>query len=126
MLKAISPSHRVLIVGPVPELEHPPADCLMRAKLSREPRESCLLDRRKVEQRNTEAMTVLKRVAAAFPNARLIDPLDAFCDHDKCAPFGPQGIYYLDTDHLTPLGAELLYRHFEGDFLWVFGKAEGK
>jgi peptidoglycan/LPS O-acetylase OafA/YrhL len=126
MLKAISPSHRVLIVGPVPELEHPPADCLMRAKLSGEPRESCLLDRRKVEQRNTEAITVLKRVAAAFPNARLIDPLDAFCDHDKCAPFGPQGIYYLDTDHLTPLGAELLYRHFEGDFLWVFGKAEGK
>ncbi len=126
MLKAISPAHRVLIVGPVPELEHPPADCLMRAQISREPRESCLLDRHKVELRNTEAMIVLKRVTAAFPNVRLIDPLDAFCDREKCASFGPNGVYYLDTDHLTPLGAELLYRHFERDFLWIFGKADEK
>jgi peptidoglycan/LPS O-acetylase OafA/YrhL len=126
MLIAISPAQRVLIVGPVPELEHPPADCLMRAQISGEPRESCLLDRSKVEQRRTEAMTVLKRVAAAFPNVRLIDPLDAFCDRDQCAPFGPLGVYYLDTDHLTPLGAELLYRRFERDFLWVFSKAGEK
>ncbi len=126
MLKAISPAHRVLIVGPVPELEHPPADCLMRAQISGEPRKSCLLDRSKVERRNIEAMTVLKRVAAAFPNVRVIDPMETFCDGQKCTSFGPQGVYYLDTDHLTSLGAEVLYRHFERDFLWIFGKASEK
>jgi len=78
------------------------------------------IDRRRVEQRRSQAVAALSRAAAAFPNVRLIDPLDVFCDSNNCSPFGPTGVCYLDTDHLSALGAELLYRHFERDFLWVF------
>jgi hypothetical protein len=78
------------------------------------------IDRRRVEQRRSQAVAALSRAAAAFPNVRLIDPLDVFCDSNNCSPFGPTGVFYLDTDHLSALGAELLYRHFERDFLWVF------
>ena len=119
-LTALSPSRRILIVAPVPEFQHPAADCLKRAQIAGYPRESCALDRRRVEQRRSEAVAVLNRAAAAFPNVRLIDPLDVFCNSNTCSPFGPTGVFYIDTDHLNPLGAELLYRRFERDFLWVF------
>ena len=42
-------------------------------------------------------MEVLRSVAAAYPNVRLIDPFDVFCDRDKCSPFGPEGVFYVDT-----------------------------
>lgn len=121
MLKALSPQRRVLIVAPVPEFRHPTVGCLQRAQISGQSRETCALDRRAVERRRHVAMQVLARVATAFPNARLIDPLDVFCDRDKCWPFGAKGVFYVDTDHLSSLGAEMLYRHFERDFRWVYG-----
>lgn len=121
MLKQLSPSRRVLIVAPVPEFQHAAADCLTRAQMAGYPRETCAIDRRRVEQRRREAIEVLTRVAAAFQNVRLIDPLDVFCHRSLCSPFGAAGIFYVDTDHLTALGDELLYRRFESDFLWVFG-----
>ena len=120
-LKALSPGRRVLILAPVPELRHPAVGCLQRAQISGQSRESCAISRDAVENRRHEAMEVLRSVAAAYPNVRLIDPIDVFCDRDKCWPFGPEGVFYVDTDHLSPLGAERLYRHFERDFSWVYG-----
>ena len=92
MLKAISPSHRVLIVGPVPELEHPPADCLMRAQTQPENRANpaCSIGARSSNETQKQSL-YSSALRPRFPNVRLIDPLDAFCDHDKCAPFGPHG-----------------------------------
>jgi len=121
MLTALSPRRRVLIVGPVPELRHSAVDCLMRAQLNGQPRESCAPDRAEVERRRQEAMEVLQRVVADFPNARMIDPLDVFCDRDKCWPFGPSGVFYADDNHLSALGVEKLYRHFQSDIGWVYG-----
>ena len=121
LLTALSPRRRVLIVGPVPELKHVAADCLLRAQITGQPREVCTLDRREVEQRNREAMKVFARLAAAFPNVRLIDPLEVFCDRKICRPFGPAGVFYADSNHLSPLGAEMVYRKFEPDFRWVYG-----
>ena len=121
MIKALSPDRRVLIVGPVPELKHPPANCLLRLQLTKQPLQSCAVDRAEVERRRRDAVQTLQRVVSMFPNARLIDPLDALCDRDRCWPFGPKGVFYRDNDHLNPLGTEVLYRHFESDFRWVYG-----
>ncbi|HET7191950.1 MAG TPA: acyltransferase family protein [Pseudolabrys sp.] len=119
-LEALSP-RRVLIVAPVPELRHAAVNCLVRAQISALPRETCAAERAMVEQRRRETVAVLRQVSAAFPNVKLIDPLDVFCNPDTCRPFGPEGVYYSDADHLSPLGAELLFQHFERDFLWVSG-----
>ena len=120
-LKVLSP-RRVLIVAPVPELRHAAVNCLMRAQISARPRETCAADRTMVEARRRETVAVLRQVSAAFPNVRLIDPLDVFCNPDTCRPFGPEGVYYSDADHLSPLGAELLFRHFEREFVWASGE----
>lgn len=119
-LKALSP-RRVLIVGPTPELRHAAVDCLIRARLGGQPDTTCTVDRAMVEKRRHEAMATIRQVAASFPNVRLIDPLDVFCDAERCKPFGPDGVYYVDADHLSPLGTELLLRQFERDFNWVNG-----
>jgi peptidoglycan/LPS O-acetylase OafA/YrhL len=120
-LKALSP-RRVLIVAPAPELRHAAVNCLMRAQISAQPRETCAADRVTAEQRRRETVAVLRQVAAAFPNVKLIDPFDVFCSPDICRPFGPEGVYYSDADHLSPLGAELLFNRFEREFLWASGK----
>ena len=51
----------------------------------------------------------------------LIDPTDVFCDRTTCSPFGPAGVFYSDDNHLTTLGAEMVYRRFQGEFRWAFG-----
>ncbi|MFZ0095705.1 MAG: SGNH hydrolase domain-containing protein [Pseudolabrys sp.] len=49
------------------------------------------IDRRRVEQRRSQAVAALSRATAAFPNVRLIDPLDVFCDSNNCSPFWTDG-----------------------------------
>jgi len=66
-------------------------------------------------------MNVLRRLTVEHPEVMLIDPIDVYCDREECRPFGGDGIYYSDENHLTPLGSELLYRSFRREFLWVFG-----
>jgi peptidoglycan/LPS O-acetylase OafA/YrhL len=113
------PPVRVLIVGPVPELEKNASLCLARLELNRQSPEYCGVDRAKVQARRRDAVGVLQHVVEQFPNTRMIDPLEVFCKSDRCLASDARGSFYYDTDHLTPLGAELLYRHFESSFLWV-------
>jgi peptidoglycan/LPS O-acetylase OafA/YrhL len=126
LLTALGPGRRVLIVGQVPEFKHAVVHCLMRAQLNGQGFETCALERLAVEHRRRDAIETLQRVAARFPNVRLIDPLDVFCDRDTCRPFGPDGVYYEDDNHITELGAEKLYRHFQADFRWVYGPTAGQ
>jgi peptidoglycan/LPS O-acetylase OafA/YrhL len=120
-ITALGSGRRVLIVGPGPELKHPVENCLMRAQLTGQPRESCAVKRADVEQRHRETWRVLHGVASKFRNVRLIDPAEVLCDRDTCQPFTANGLLYVDKDHLSVLGTELLYRRFERDFRWVYG-----
>jgi hypothetical protein len=126
LITTLGPTRRVLIVGQTPELKHPIENCLQRAQLTGQPKESCAIKRRDVELRHRQTWQVLRGAAAKFPNVRLIDPVDVFCDRDTCWPFGPKGLYYVDKDHLSALATEMLYRHFERDFRWVYGDGPAK
>jgi peptidoglycan/LPS O-acetylase OafA/YrhL len=121
LIATLTSERRVLVVAPVPELRRSPEDCLLRARLNGLASDSCLFDRADVEQRRARAMRLLTDVVAKFPNARLADPLDAFCDRDKCRSFGPNALYYADRHHLSAAGAEVMYRHLIHDFRWVYG-----
>jgi hypothetical protein len=126
LITTLGPGRRVLIVGPTPELKHPIENCLQRAQLTGQPKESCAIKRSDVELRHRQTWQVLRGAAAKFPNVRLIDPVDVFCDRDICWPFGPKGLYYVDKDHLSGLATEMLYRHFERDFRWLYGDGPAK
>ena len=121
-ITALGPSRRVLIVGPAPELKHPLENCLQRAQLTGQPQESCAVRRIDVERRHRETWQVLRSAASKFPNVRLDRSGGSVCA--TAIPAGrttPKGLLYVDKDHLSVLGTELLYRHFERDFRWVYG-----
>jgi len=120
LISALPPQTRVLIVGPVPELEKDAALCLPRLQLNGQLPQYCGVDRAKVEMRRRDAVAVLRHVAGQFPEARMIDPMEVFCEPNRCMPSSPRGVLYSDTNHLTVLGAELLYRRFESSFRWVY------
>jgi len=121
VLNLLGAERRVLIVGPLPEFRHAAPDCALRAKLYSWTRDSCAMSRRDVDARGHESMQVLQALAEKRPGTVLIDPTDVFCDHATCWPFGPAGLFYVDDNHAAPLGAEMIYRHFQGAFRWVFG-----
>src|SRR5262249_15345011 len=121
-IAALGPSVRVLIVGPGPELKHPLEDCLQRAQMTGQPRESCAVRRADVERRHGETWRVLRGVMAKFQNVRLIDPAEVLCDAETCRTLDPKGLLYVDKDHLSVLGTDLLARRFDKDFRWVFGE----
>jgi hypothetical protein len=123
-LSRLGAQRRVLIVGPVPELRQSAPECLFRARLYRQDRVGCGIGRADVERRGQDTWQALKDVAAKHPNTMVIDPADVFCDQDTCLPYGPNGLYYDDHNHLSPLGAEMLLRRFEREFRWVFGSAD--
>jgi hypothetical protein len=125
LMTAVTMPH-ILLVAPVPEFKHLTSDCLQRAQLTGQPAKACAMSRTDVDRRRQVALQLLKDVVAAFPNARMIDPVEAFCDNDACRPFGPDGIYYVDHDHLSPLGAEVLYKKFKSDFAWAVGEGAPK
>jgi len=68
-------------------------------------------------------INVLKTMPAKFPNVRYIDLIDLFFDRTTCRPFKNNVVFYTDTHHLSPAGADLVYDSFESDFLWLSGEA---
>jgi hypothetical protein len=64
-------------------------------------------------------MAVLRRVVAPFENVRLIDPINLFCTEAECRPNKGTELFFFDTSHLSPAGAEQLYQGYERDFLWA-------
>jgi len=49
LIRTLGPDMHVLIVGPIPELKRPIGNCLQRAQLTGQPRESCTIRRSEVE-----------------------------------------------------------------------------
>ena len=56
---------------------------------------------------------------AKFRNVRYIDLLGTFCDRTTYRPFKNNVVFYSDTHHLSPAGADLVYDTFKSDFLWL-------
>jgi len=63
----------------------------------------------------------LKATAERLPNVRYIDPVDLFCDARECRPFEGNRVFYRDSTHLTPIGAERLLAGFDTEFRWLVG-----
>ena len=114
---------RILLVGPVPELANPAPDCIVRVDARGGNRDLCAVGRAEVERRRGTSLATLRYLAAAFPDIRVIDPIDLFCDAELCRPFDDGGVLYVDDDHLSVHGAEKVLGAFAGDMAWVLGKA---
>jgi hypothetical protein len=94
-------------------------DCVVLSDRLGENRDRCLRSRADLEKAQASRVEVLKAVAARHRNVRYVDPKDAFCDDRICAPFKGDQVYFRDTSHVLPPGAERLFAAFRDDFAWL-------
>lgn len=116
---------RILLVGPAPEFPWHAPFCVIRALRTGIALDNCAIPRAKVEARRRHTMETLRLATAGFKDVRLIDPIDVFCTAAECRPNQGRTLYYSDTNHLSPAGADLLYKVFENEFLWALTGNEG-
>jgi hypothetical protein len=108
---------RILIIAPLPEFPWYSPACVVKA--IRVGSDNCSILRAKVDARRDRTMAVLRRVVAPFENVRLIDPINLFCTETECRPNKGAELFFFDTSHLSPAGAERLYQGYQRDFLWA-------
>ena len=69
----------------------------------------CALNRRDFEARNLPYDTVMQQFLAAHPGLRVFDPRSVLCDGDACHATLDGRPLYFDSDHLSALGADLVF-----------------
>jgi len=122
MISELPAQTRILLIGQVPTFFQSSMECVVLSDRYRSNRDRCLRSRSEIEASNAAIADVLKSMPAKFPNVRYIDPVNVFCDQTVCRPFKNDEIFYVDSHHLSPAGADRLYDYFESDFLWLAGK----
>lgn len=106
---------RVLLVAPVPEPYFNAAHCVHR----RSP-ENCVFSRDRVEARRAATLTALIAASAGFANVRMVDPIDHFCDRERCYVYRDGGLMYGDTDHMTARMSRQLRASWQPLLNWLW------
>ena len=110
---------RVVVVGPVPEFTYDGISCVALADRYGMGRQKCDVPRKSVDRRRAPQVEAMAKVVAEFPGVRYVDPIDLFCDATACRPYAGELVYFADTNHLTPAGAEVIGKRFAADFVWA-------
>ena len=113
-------AERILIVGPTPVFVYDAPECVLRADHHRISRDKCSVPREKFEAQRRRTMASLRFLTAQFPDMRLIDPIELFCDEGMCRPYDEKHILYDDYHHVNDYGVAKLYAAFKQDFEWAF------
>lgn len=116
------PNARILLIGPVPMFPTSSLECVVLSDRYGTNRNRCLMPRIAFDTFREGAVEMLRLMTDRYPNVRFIDPVDLFCDRTTCRPFKGNEVLYLDSHHLSPAGADLLFDSFRSDFLWLTGK----
>jgi peptidoglycan/LPS O-acetylase OafA/YrhL len=122
MLSEISTRTRILLIGEVPIFNQSSLECVVLSDRYRTSRDRCTKPRHEIEEDFAQVAAVLKSIPSRFPNVRYIDPMNVFCNATVCSPFKDDVVFYDDSHHLSPAGADRLYDFYEKDFLWLAGK----
>lgn len=108
---------RILVIGSFPQFPAPAPNCVLRIK--RLGMDRCSVERATVDAHLAETRETLRRVTAGIEGVRFIDPTDVFCAPRLCRPYEGETVYFKDSTHLSPAGAERFYQAFRNDLRWV-------
>jgi hypothetical protein len=122
LVAQFDPNTRVLLMGPGPIFNNSSLDCVVLSDRYGANRDRCLRERAGLDKAYEARVAVLKSVAARHPNVRYLDPKDAFCDARACKPFDGDTVYFQDSSHVLPSGAERVFSAFKPELSWLTGK----
>ena len=122
LVAQFGPNTRVLLIGPGPIFNNSSLDCVVLSDRYGANRDRCLRDRAGLDNAYEARVVVLKSVAARHADVRYFDPKDAFCDARACKPFDGDTVYFRDSSHVLPSGAERVFSAFKPEFSWLAGK----
>lgn len=102
----IAANKDVIILMDIPELPFLPFDC-------ERGRTRCFQNPDAVLARQAEHRQMVFRLKQEFPSIRVFDPLDLFCDSQRCGYKNNDVVMYRDSHHLTLAGSDLYGREFK-------------
>lgn len=113
---------RILVIGPTPQFERGPAECVYLADRNGLNRTGvCGVMRSRARIEADLPATLLSKATAGFDGVRAIDPFDVFCDAERCLPYAGDSILFSDTNHLSEIGALRLAERHAAAFEWAIG-----
>lgn len=98
---------KTIFVHQAPELGFNTKACLPRP-FSFKPVHACSIERSQVEMRQAAYREVVREILADYPDVRVLDPMDEFCDENKCYGRREGDYLYTDNNHLSDTGARRL------------------
>ncbi len=97
---------KVLLVGQTPEYAQSPNQCVIKREEKGEESQSCtVVGRARAMLSVGPANAALTQAAANHPGASVFLLSDVFCNDEKCIAADGDDFYYVDDNHLSPLGA---------------------
>lgn len=115
-------AERILLVGAIPNFDHDPVDCVMRARRFAGDLARCRQDAPDRSARAAAVNDVLASVVRGHASRRWIDPSAALCRDGYCSALDAAGrLLYADSNHVSPTGAARLYIGLETDLDWALG-----
>ena len=114
--------HEVVIISPVPTNGWHPVKRLMRlSAIGNGPninyvRAKMAIPRVAVESRQADIKSILDGLKEKLPTVSVVDSLEILCDVSHCHSISESGeILYADRDHLSAVGANVLFNEFMND-----------
>ena len=114
---------RILIVAPEPDFRTDAPECLLRSKRYGMSPDFCTRPLADLSALHGRIVAAMAAAAGGAADVRIIDPFAALCDVDRCWQHRDGVPLYLDDNHLSPRGLDLVYRLYAPDLAWVFGEA---
>lgn len=109
---ALTEQRDVFILKPTPEFKHNVVDQIAKTILLKQPSPEVTINLESYYQHNKFVLAMLEQVQNRC-GAKLIDPLPALCDGDKCYGLKEGLPLYQDDNHLNEHGNTLLIPIFE-------------
>lgn len=108
---------RVIFMLEWPELGIDPKGCagsrLLNIDREKAAPSSCLISRKAVDARQAEYRSLVKELTRRNPELEIYDPLPLFCDTHSCRGMRGDHMYYIDDDHLSILGSQMVIQDFK-------------
>lgn len=102
----------VVVLAPLPDLYQGGAKCIGRSKSLGWDPGRCAVSARETVDRMRPVEDAIRKVAARYSAAVVIDQASLFCDERYCRPLRDGVVVYRDDNHVTPAGAKLIVDQF--------------